>query len=209
MKIFRSNLHHHHHYDTSMSPFLSMIAVVVFASCITQRISAKPLWLNVCTQVKTKALPFCDTKKNLDERIHDYVKRIPIEIQITMMGNNASGYDDLMIPPYQWWSEGLHGPLEPCVQYEDVCACPTSFPSPSAMGNAFNRTLYRLVGGAIGTEGRSISNLRKHDMAIGDGLTYWSVNAVKNIEKVTPSLTYFQFLLFSHTLSPLSLSLNL
>ena len=209
MKIFRSNLHHrrhHHHYD-SLSPFLSMIAVVVFASCITQRISAKPLWLNVCTQVKTKALPFCDTKKNLDERIHDYVKRIPIEIQITMMGNNASGYDDLMIPPYQWWSEGLHGPLEPCVQYEDVCACPTSFPSPSAMGNAFNRTLYRLVGGAIGTEGRSISNLRKHDMAIGDGLTYWSVNAVKNRKSDTFIDVFSIFTILSYPLPSLSLNL--
>lgn len=43
------------------------------------------------------------------------------------------------------------------------------------MGNAFNRTLYQLVGAAIGWEGRSISNLRgRHDGDVGDGLTYWS-----------------------------------
>jgi beta-glucosidase-like glycosyl hydrolase len=42
------------------------------------------------------------------------------------------------------------------------------------MGNAFNRTLYELVGHVIGMEGRAISNLRRHDSDIGDGLTYWS-----------------------------------
>lgn len=184
-----------------------MIAVAVFASSITRRISAEPLWSDVCTQVETNTLPFCDTTKNLDERIDDYVKRIPIENQITMMGNNASGYDELKIPPYQWWSEGLHGPLEPCVQYENTCACPTSFPSPSAMGNAFNRTLYRLVGRAIGIEGRSISNLRKHNMAIGDGLTYWSVNCCSKKKKCDFSFNFnFYYSLIRYHI-PLSFSL--
>jgi beta-D-xylosidase 4 len=43
------------------------------------------------------------------------------------------------------------------------------------MGNAFNVTLYRLVGKAIGIEGKAISNVRQqHKTDIGDGLTYWS-----------------------------------
>jgi len=121
-----------------------------------------------------KNLPFCDMTLALDERISDYVNRVPVEIKISMMGHNASGYEALKIPPYMWWSEGLHGPLEPCVQHKDRCVCPTNFPSPSAMGNAFNRTLYRLVGQTIGIQGRAISNLRVHNQAIGDGLTYWS-----------------------------------
>lgn len=172
MKIFRSCLHRH---DRQLT-FLSTIFVILLASSSTRRTSAEPLWLDVCTQDETKGLPFCDTALNLDERIDDYVKRVPIETQMQMMGHNASGYDDLKIPPYMWWSEGLHGPLEPCVQYKDQCACPTNFPSPSAMGNAFNRTLYRLVGRAIGIQGKAISNLRLHNLDIGDGLTYWSVN---------------------------------
>jgi beta-D-xylosidase 4 len=95
-----------------------------------------------------------------------------------MMNNKASGYDPLNIPPYQWWSEGLHGPLEPCVRLnadgDSTCKCPTSFPSPSTLGNAFNASLYYLIGEAIGIEGRAISNLRPHNTDIGDGLTYWS-----------------------------------
>jgi len=158
-----------------MKTFIPTLFLFSLASSCMKRSSAEPLWSKVCTQDETKNLPFCDVALSLDERISDYVKRVPIEVKISMMGHNATGYDDLKIPPYMWWSEGLHGPLEPCVSYKDKCACPTNFPSPSSMGNAFNRTLYRLVGRAIGVEGRAISNLRNHDRSIGDGLTYWSV----------------------------------
>jgi xylan 1,4-beta-xylosidase len=135
---------------------------------------ADPLWSSVCTQPDVQNLPFCDESLPILDRVQNYVARIPTAAQINMMGNQAAGFEPLNIPPYQWWSEGLHGPLEPCVSYQDRCACPTSFPSPSAMGNAFNRTLYHLVGHVIGQEGRAISNLRPHDSTIGDGLTYWS-----------------------------------
>jgi len=119
-------------------------------------------------------MPFCDPSLELEDRVTDYTKRIPTENQILMMSNLASGFQPLHIPPYQWWSEGLHGPLEPCVQYQDKCACPTSFPCPSALGAAFNTTLYHQIGAAIGKEGRAIANLRKHNNGIGDGITYWS-----------------------------------
>ena len=160
-----------------MTTFLSTIVAVLFVfSCTRRTCLAEPLWSNVCTDDESKNLPFCDIALGLDERISDYVNRVPVEIKISMMGHNASGYEALKIPPYMWWSEGLHGPLEPCVQHKDRCVCPTIFPSPSAMGNAFNRTLYRLVGQTIGIQGRAISNLRVHNQDIGDGLTYWCVN---------------------------------
>jgi hypothetical protein len=159
-----------------MKTLLSTAFAFFLALSSARRSSAEPVWADVCTQDETKNLPFCNTALNLDDRIADYVKRVPLEAQISMMGHKAKGYDELKIPPYMWWSEGLHGASEPCVSYKDQCACPTSFPSPSSMGNAFNRTLYRLVGHAIGIEGRAISNLRDHNMDIGDGLTYWYVN---------------------------------
>jgi beta-D-xylosidase 4 len=136
------------------------------------------LWKDVCTQPDIQQFPFCDSTLNLNVRVEDYQQRVPVESQIHMMGNQAAGYDPLSIPPYQWWSEGLHGSMEPCVVVKNgtTCACPTSFPCPSALGTAFNTTLYKLIGQAIGQEGRAISNLRAHDMEIGDGLTYWSPN---------------------------------
>ncbi|KAL3906976.1 MAG: hypothetical protein SGILL_009059, partial [Bacillariaceae sp.] len=153
-----------------------VFAAITIASGLLRHheVSAEPLWAHVCTQSDTRSLPFCDDSRDLLTRVDDYVSRIPAEHQIKMMGDSANGYEPLHIPPYRWWSEGLHGPLEPCVSYKDQCKCATSFPSPSAMGNAFNKTLYHLVGHAIGTEGQAISSLRPHNGAIGDGLTYWS-----------------------------------
>ena len=121
------------------------------------------------------SLPFCDTTLLLATRVADYVSwAVPVERQIRILHHNASGYAPLHIPPYQWWSEGLHVRKEPCVEYKGKCLCPTRFTCPSGLGSAFNASLYHLIGSAIGQEGRAISNLRPHDSAIGDGLTYWS-----------------------------------
>ena len=145
-------------------------------SSLFHHVLADPLWKDVCTQDDVKNLPFCDTSISIEDRVDDYVNRVPTEAIFPMMINGASGYDKLHIPYYQWWSEGLHGPLQGCVHYKDKCACPTSFPCPSALGNAFNTTLYHAIGEAIGLEGRAISNLREHKNGSGpgDGLTYWS-----------------------------------
>jgi len=160
------------------------IWILVWNSVVIKA-STEPLWSNVCQQPQEDPFPFCDSTRPIEERVKDYVGRIPIPAQIAMMGNDADGYEPLGIPPYQWWSEGLHGPLEPCVTYEHSgtttattieTKCATSFPCPSGLGNTFNTTLYRKMGGAIGQEGRAISILRDHDMSVGDGLTYWSPN---------------------------------
>ena len=75
---------------------------------------------------------------------------------------------------------GLHGPLEPCVCGINTagvhkCACPTSFPAPSAMGAAFNTSLYWLIGHHDGIEARAINNCRNHASQnnYGDGIDYW------------------------------------
>jgi beta-glucosidase-like glycosyl hydrolase len=52
---------------------------------------------------------------------------------------------------------------------------PTSFPCPSALGAAFNETLYDMIGSIVGREGRAFSNVRSHTMnGSGDGFDYWS-----------------------------------
>jgi len=95
-----------------------------------------------------------------------------------MMENGAKPLERLHIPAYQWGSEGLHGPLQPCVcdATNTTCVCPTDFPCPSAMAAAFNDSLYFKVGQADGREGRAINNLRNHatQNVYGDGIDYWS-----------------------------------
>ena len=141
--------------------------------------SAGQLWKDVCTQDDVKALPFCDTTLPHPQRAADYVARLKDEEKPGLMRNGATALDRLHIPPYQWGSEGLHGPLQPCVCAADDatnCRCPTSFPAPSALGGAFNDTLYRLIGQADGIEARAINNLRNHvtQNVYGDGIDYWS-----------------------------------
>lgn len=137
--------------------------------------AAEPLWKDVCTQNTTIDLPFCNTTLDISHRIDDLLLRIPVRSQIPMMGNDAAGYEELHIPPYQWWSEGLHGNMQNmCFSDENRTACATSFPCPSTLASSFNDTLFFRISSAIGREVRAVSNVRSHDGTIGDGLTFWS-----------------------------------
>ena len=151
--------------------------------------SGGPLWPDVCSPGDiSSSFPFCDLTLSHPDRAADLIGRLTLEEKQSLLVNDASGVPRLGIPPYQWWSEGLHGPLEPCVTAPlasggpggattNATRCPTSLPAPSAMASAFNDTLYLLAGRVIGVEGRSISNVRAHDGSVGDGLTYWAPNA--------------------------------
>ena len=124
---------------------ISLLAILLILSLS----DAVPLWSSVCTEEHpARDLPFCNVTLHLDERVDDYVHRIPLEQQVKMMGHKAKGYAPLGIPPYEWWSEGLHGPMVHCVNGK----CPTSFPCPSGMANSFNATLFHQVAEAIGVE---------------------------------------------------------
>jgi hypothetical protein len=145
-------------------------------------------------------------------RVEDYVSRIPIQSILQMMGNTAASYPPLFIPPYQWWNEGLHGAKTTCAtvvvvipsssySYSSVSNatttttttntttttttyCPTSFPCPSGLGNAFDDTLYYQVARTIAKQARALSEFhriveRNTDNAImrpdhNTGLTLWS-----------------------------------
>jgi len=82
---------------------LNWLALVLQCSLI----GADPLWGDVCTDDSVRSLPFCDTSLGLEDRVTDYVHRIPTKHQISMMKHGADGYVPLKIPSYQWWSEGL------------------------------------------------------------------------------------------------------
>lgn len=140
------------------------------------------LWADVCTQSDVITTVWCDTSKSVDVRVAAFVAALQPSEKIGLLTNEAKGVTRLHIPPYQWGSEGLHGPMEPCVTGisnttgKKRSTCPTSFPAPSAMASAFNTTLYWLVGRADGIEARAINNLRdhKHMNNYGDGIDYWS-----------------------------------
>eukprot|EP01047_Picozoa_sp_COSAG01_P050798 COSAG01_NODE_5171_length_4436_cov_4.031128_9_plen_183_part_00 len=83
------------------------VAIVLLAPAARANI----LWENVCTQADVKSKVWCDTSKSHTTRAQAYVAEISNEEKGGLMSNGAKGVDRLHIPPYQWGSEGLHGPL--------------------------------------------------------------------------------------------------
>ena len=122
-------------------------------------LSAGPLWPTVCAKGDASAaFGFCDASKSIDDRAADLIGRLTLHEKQSILDNGAAAVPRLGLPAYQWWSEGLHGPLEPCVKSPDgtITKCPTDFPAASAMAAALNDTLYLAVGSAVGVEGRSV-----------------------------------------------------
>ena len=109
-----------------------------------------------CNQVKnftffhdtlpTSARPGCHQSLGMDARAADLVSHLTLEEKQSILDNGAAAVSKIGLPAYQWWSEGLHGPLEPCVSDGGVTKCPTNFPAASAMAAAFNVSLYLAVG---------------------------------------------------------------
>ena len=157
-----------------MAPALLRCAAALGLAALAE---ANLLWAEVCTQDDVKSQKFCDVTASVDERAAAFVAALKPEEKPGIMINNGKGVERLHIPPYQWGSEGLHGPLQPCVQDKDgATKCPTSFPAPCALASAFNDTLYHYIGAADGLEARAINNLRNHQTqnVYGDGIDYWS-----------------------------------
>jgi hypothetical protein len=57
----------------------------------------------------TRGLPFCDRSLPAARRAADLVSRLTVAEKVSQMGDEAPGVARLGVPPYKWWSEGLHG----------------------------------------------------------------------------------------------------
>ena len=138
-----------------------------------------------CEQPKYKSLPFCDKQLSLDARVADAVRRLSLGEKISnTMASASNGWSEhggfpSIGMPQQTTSEALHGVMESCLplsaypnatSYKSVTAaafatnggtgCATSFPVGITLGATYNTTLFKLIGQAIGTEGRAYHNLR-------------------------------------------------
>ena len=140
----------------------------------------KPLWADVCTQNDTRSLPFCDMGLSPRARAADLVGRLSVDEKQAMIVDGAQGVGSLHLPGYRWWSEALH--RVGAYGCPKNGSCPTSFPAPSAMGAAYNDSLYELFGRVVGREARALRHethgrrrrLQGGPGNIGNGLTEWS-----------------------------------
>ena len=115
----------------------------------------------------------------------DIATRVPLAELPNLFSDITTGVPSLNIPQYNWWSEALHGvsrcaydrttPADgtPTLQHGGCCykgTCPSSFPAGITTGASFNKTLFRAIGVAVGTEARVMSNMGQAS------LTFWTPN---------------------------------
>ena len=113
-------------------------------------------WTNPCLSEPLKSTKVCDTKLSNDERIGMLVGMLKPDEKVGLLSNGALNVTRLNIPAYQWWSEALHGVGgSPGVTFNGSTPFATSFPQVVATSSSFNKTLFFLIGQAIGIEGRA------------------------------------------------------
>jgi beta-glucosidase-like glycosyl hydrolase len=113
--------------------------------------------------------PWCNWTVPVRTRVDALLSEMTIPEMISQMGNVAPPVSRLGVAQYNWDTECLHGVMSPC----GSLGCPTSFPSPSALGATFNTALISAIASAISTEARALHNEGGISLA---GLTYWAPN---------------------------------
>jgi beta-glucosidase len=107
----------------------------------------------------------------IPERIHDLLSRMTLNEKLGQFIHSADGIPRLGIPPYNFWSEGLHG--------VGRNGRATVFPQVIGMSATWNPMLVKDIAAAIGDEGRAKfhETLRTEGKTnLYQGLTFWSPN---------------------------------
>lgn len=120
--------------------------------------------------VITEDHPLADLELAPLDRAKSLVSLYTLEEKINATSSASQGVQRLGIPPYQWWSEGLHGIAGPGTNFSDTgeYSYSTSFPQPILMGAAFDDALITEVAKVISTEARAFNNANR------TGLDFWT-----------------------------------
>jgi beta-glucosidase len=126
-----------------------------------------------CKQTVSYEYPFQNPSLSPAERAVDIVSRLTLEEKVAQMLNSAPAVERLGIPPYNWWSECLHGAGMECREY-----AVTVYPQAIAMAAGWDVDAIQTMAGYTADETRAIYNTSsaKGDYRIFRGLTCWSPN---------------------------------
>lgn len=121
--------------------------------CIDSGSSSKP-----CAAAPWSAMPFCDATLPLDARLDDMLSRMTQAEQIQQLASNSAGAASIGLGVWST-SDFTHSAGEPLAQtYPYSGSGNTVYPAASAMGQAFNRSLWSAVGDRVGAEARALYN---------------------------------------------------
>lgn len=152
---------------------MARLVVLVCAAVFGVLLSCRALATQVppCDDPINQGALFCNPSASLTARLDDLLRRIPLNETPALFGSSAAGSSSIGMPPYQWWSEGLHGVASsPGVTFGGSFPAATSFPQVCTSAASFNTTLFSAIGDVVGREGRAMNN---HGRA---GLTFWAPN---------------------------------
>lgn len=150
----------------------SILLFTLFSIHLLQSTTSNPIPSYPCKPPHHSHYSFCDKSLPITTRVNSLISLLTLSDKIQQLSNNASSIPNLGIPPYQWWSESLHGIATngPGVSFNGTVKSATDFPQVIVSAASFNRSLWFLIGSAVGVEGRSMFNLGQA------GLTYWAPN---------------------------------
>ena len=115
--------------------------------------------------------PFRNPSLTIEQRASDVVSRLTLDEKIAQMMNGTPAIERLGIPPYNWWSECLHG-----IAWSGYKV--TVFPQAIGMAAGWDANAMRQMGDYTAEEGRAVfkDSQAKKDYRVAHGLTYWSPN---------------------------------
>ncbi|KAL1224531.1 Beta-D-xylosidase 3 [Cardamine amara subsp. amara] len=149
--------------------------LLCFLCCIFEKSNALSSPVFACDITGNPSLAgvrFCNTEAKVEARVIDLVGRLTLEEKIGFLGSKANGVSRLGIPPYNWWSEALHGVSYTGrgTNFSSQVPGATSFPQVILTAASFNVSLFQAIGKVVSTEARAM-----HNVGLA-GLTFWSPN---------------------------------
>ena len=126
------------------------------------------LSLATITNISAQQLPYQNPALSAEERAEDLLGRLTLEEKTRLMRNGSPGIPRLGIPPFDWWSEALHG-----VGRNGIS---TVFPSCIGMACSFNDELIERIFSAVSDEARAKNTLGRQQGKVGkySCLSFWT-----------------------------------
>ncbi|KAI1390476.1 glycoside hydrolase family 3 protein [Hypoxylon trugodes] len=126
-----------------------------------------------CTESILAETAACDTEASPSKRAAAVVKALNITEKLKLLVDATPGAPRIGLPPYEWWSEGLHGVGGSAGVFwtqNGSYSYATSFAMPILLSAAFDDDLVEKVAEQISTEARAFSN------GGHGGLDFWTPN---------------------------------
>ncbi|EKM50841.1 glycoside hydrolase family 3 protein [Phanerochaete carnosa HHB-10118-sp] len=132
--------------------------LVVFAAASRAALAAFP----DCVNGPLKDNLVCNPSADPTSRANALVDALTLEELVNNTVNASPGVPRLGLPPYNWWSEALHGvALSPGTNFSvpgSPFSSATSFPQPIILGATFDDDLVTSIATVISTEARAFNN---------------------------------------------------